>query len=362
MSALRMEAIRHAYDGHPVVDGVSLDVGPNELVCLLGPSGCGKTTLLRLAAGLEHVQSGRILICGQIVADSAGAVHETPERRGTGLMFQDYALFPHMTIADNVRFGLHNGTLGERGSWVENAMERIGLERFARAYPHTLSGGQQQRAALLRAIAPGPRILLLDEPFSDLDVNRRIQVRDATLDLIKETGTATLMVTHDPEEAMFMSDRILVMENGRIVQSGTPFETYFNPNSAFVAALFGPVNRLEATVRGGCAETPLGSFDATNLADGTPAEVLIRVEGLKLDTTPPAAGQSPRVRLISARLLGRSTHVRIAVDMGRGREQIFQARVPGTFLPHADAAVHVTVDPSQAFVFPAPPQPAGPAG
>ena len=126
-------------------------------------------------------------------------------------MFQDYALFPHMTIADNVRFGLVNGKSRERESWVAKAMERIGLERFARAYPHTLSGGQQQRAALLRAIAPGPRILLLDEPFSDLDVNRRIQVRDATLDLIKETGTATLMVTHDPEEAMFMSDRILVM-------------------------------------------------------------------------------------------------------------------------------------------------------
>ena len=362
MTALRMETISHAYDGPRVVDGVSLEVGLNELVCLLGPSGCGKTTLLRLAAGLEQVQNGRILIGGQVVADSDGAVHETPERRGTGLMFQDYALFPHMTIADNVRFGLVNGKSRERESWVANAMERIGLERFARAYPHTLSGGQQQRAALLRAIAPGPRILLLDEPFSDLDVNRRIQVRDATLDLIKETGTATLMVTHDPEEAMFMSDRILVMDGGRIVQSGTPFETYFRPNSAFVAALFGPVNRLEAKVRGGRAETPLGSFDAAGLADGTSAEVLIRVEGLKLDTSAPASGQSPRVRLVSARLLGRSTHVRIAIDSGENHERILQARVPGAFLPQPDAAVQVNVDPSQAFVFPAPARPATSAG
>ncbi len=362
MTALRMESIRHAYDGHPVVTDVSLEVGPNELICLLGPSGCGKTTLLRLAAGLERVQEGRIGIGGRVVANSAGDVHEMPESRGTGLMFQDYALFPHMTIGENVRFGLKNGRLQERGSWLEQAMDRIGLSRFAGAYPHTLSGGQQQRAALLRAIAPAPKVLLLDEPFSDLDVNRRIQVRDATLDLIKESGTATLMVTHDPEEAMFMADRILVMDNGRIVQSGTPYETYFHPTSAFVTALFGPVNRLETTVRDGRADSPLGTFEAAGLADGTAAHILVRVEGLKLGMGPAASGDAPKVRLISARLLGRSTHVRVAVADGADGEQILQARVPGAFLPEPGASIHVTVDPAQAFVFPASPRPVSPAG
>jgi len=352
MSGFSMEGIVHAFDEHAVIAGVSLEVRRGELACLLGPSGCGKTTLLRLAAGLERLQRGRVVIDGEVVAHAANGHHVPPERRRVGLMFQDYALFPHLTLAENVRFGL--GGPSATAFRVEEAMARIGLESFAQAYPHTLSGGQQQRVALLRVLAPGPRVLLLDEPFSDLDVNRRVQVREATLELLKESGAATLMVTHDPEEAMFMADRILVMDAGRIVQSGSPFDIYFHPASAFVAELFGPVNRLPGTVRGQAVDTPIGRFDAPGLADGSRVEVLVRVEGLEArphgtDGDPPPI----RARVVSSRLLGRSSHLSLRVPAGDGPGVALQCRVPGVLLPDPGETVGLDVDRGQSFVFPA---------
>ncbi len=199
-------------------------------------------------------------------------------------------------------------------------MARVGLAAHATAYPHTLSGGQQQRAALLRVLAPGPRVLLLDEPFSDLDVNRRVQVRESTLELLKESGAATLMVTHDPEEAMFMADRILVMNAGRIVQSGPPFDIYFRPANAFVAELFGPVNRLPGVVRDHAVETPLGRFAAPGIAEGSPVDVLIRLEGLIVMANGAADGSPPvAARVVSSRLLGRTSHLSLRVPAGSGK-------------------------------------------
>jgi len=352
MNGLSLEGIIHAFGEQPVIAGMSLDVARGELACLLGPSGCGKTTLLRLAAGLEHLQRGRIMIDGEVVANAADGHHVPPERRSVGLMFQDYALFPHLTLAENVRFGLKGASF--RGFRVEEALARVGLAPFARAYPHTLSGGQQQRAALLRVLAPGPRVLLLDEPFSDLDVNRRIQVREATLDLLKEAGAATLMVTHDPEEAMFMADRILVMNAGRMVQSGSPFDIYFHPDDAFVAELFGPVNRLPGVVRDRVVDTPIGRFDAPGLTDASRVEILIRLEGLAVmaddgtDNRP-----SFPARVASSRLLGRSSHLSLRISDGSGGYIALQCRAPGVLLPNPGDVVHICVDRSQVFVFPA---------
>lgn len=252
MSGLHLRAISHAYGRNRVLSGVSVFVAPGELVCLLGPSGCGKTTLLRIAAGLEDLQTGVVEIDGSVVADGAQKRSLPPEQRGVGLMFQDYALFPHLNVRDNVTFGLGKAS-GSRSAWLDDALTSMGVENYANAYPHTLSGGQQQRVALLRALAPQPRVLLLDEPFSGLDVTRRAQIRADTLQVIKQTGVATLMVTHDPEEAMFMADRILVMNEGRVIQDGRPTDLYFSPADAFVAELFGPVNRFRATVQDGMA-------------------------------------------------------------------------------------------------------------
>jgi iron(III) transport system ATP-binding protein len=351
MKALGLENISHAYGSQRVLDDVSLEVASGEVVCLLGPSGCGKSTLLRLAAGLERVQRGRIVVGGRVVAQAENDIHEPPENRGAGLMFQDYALFPHLTIDENIQFGL-NGHASLRSQWLRDAMSRMGISRLSGSYPHTLSGGQQQRAALLRALAPCPDILLLDEPFSDLDVNRRIQVRDATHELLTEADAATLIVTHDPEEAMFMADRILVMDKGRIVQSGSPTEIYYHPANGFVAGLFGPVNRLRGRAGNGKVETPLGTFD-TDLADGAKADIMVRLEGFRLidDNGARRHGQI-EARVVSARLLGRTTYVRFLVSDADGAEISLQARLSGMFLPDPGSPIALEVDSSQAFVFP----------
>ena len=329
---LGMTGVSHAFGGAPVLKEVSLAVAAGELACLLGPSGCGKTTLLRLAAGLERLQAGRIAICDHLVADAAAGLHRPPETRGVGLMFQDYALFPHLSVAENIAFGLARG--GERRERVRAMMARVGLEGLAGAYPHTLSGGEQ-----------------LDEPFSGLDVTLRASVREETLDLLKDTGIATLIVTHDPEEAMFMADRILVMNGATIVQAGSPMEAYFRPADAYVAALFGPINRLDGRIEGGKARTALGCFAAPKLAEGQAADVLIRTEGLRLAPAPDGADGS--LRVVSARLIGRSTHLRLSGEPGTAAASVqLHARVPGTFLAGEGSRVRVAVDPERVFVFP----------
>lgn len=356
MSGLVMEDVHHAYGGTEVVRGVSLSVGAGEVACLLGPSGCGKTTLLRLAAGLETLQKGRISLACTVLADGARGLQTPPEARRIGLMFQDYALFPHLTILENVLFGVPSGNR-ERRAWARDGLARIGLGALIDSYPHTLSGGQQQRVALLRALAPEPRVLLLDEPFSGMDVTLRASVREETLSILKETGVSACMVTHDPEEAMFMADRILIMNQGRIVQGGTPVETYFHPATAFVANLFGPVNRLSGTVRNGRATTPLGDFPVDGIAEGTRVHIFIRPEGLLLTPTDSTPAQGARVgAVLSARLLGRSSHVSVrCASAGAGADvPVMQARVPGVFLPAEGSAVTVGLDPDQVFIFPAP--------
>jgi iron(III) transport system ATP-binding protein len=340
---LRLEEVWHRFGKLTVVRNVNLAVPPGEVACLLGPSGCGKTTLLRLAAGLEPLSRGRIAIGGQTVAEGAPPLSLPPEARRVGLMFQDYALFPHLTVLENVSFGL--GPNPERRAWLSAALQRMGLAPFAGSYPHTLSGGQAQRCALLRALAPDPQVLLLDEPFSGLDVTRRAQVREQTLAFLRESGVATLIVTHDPEEAMFMADRLWIMNEGAIVQVGAPAEIYLRPKDSFVAGLFGPLNRLEGTVREGRIETPLGLLDAAGLPDSTSVRVLIRPEGLRV-----AAAASGQGRVVTARLLGRCSHIRLAIT---GVPEPLQALVPGVFLPQQGTAVAVEFESKQAFVFPA---------
>jgi iron(III) transport system ATP-binding protein len=355
VSGIKLESITHAFDGQVVVREASLAVQAGELVCLLGPSGCGKTTLLRVAAGLEPLQHGRVTIDQEVVADSASGIDRAPETRGIGLMFQDYALFPHLSVYENITFGLPAEAKG-RLAWVREALGRVGIASYRDAYPHTLSGGQQQRVALLRAIAPEPRVLLLDEPFSGLDVTRRADLRERTRDLLKDSGIAALMVTHDPEEAMFMADRIGVMNDGRIIQVGVPLDVYFQPADAYVAALFGPVNRLYGTVQGGVVRTPVGPFHAPDLAEGTEAQILIRPEGLHLSligqgtAAAPKRPDGPTVVVRSARLLGQVSYLRLCVGPIADEVHV-QARVPGVFLPDPGAEVSLHVDERQTFVF-----------
>ncbi len=339
---LVVEEVSHRYGKLLVVDGMSLTVGDGEIVCLLGPSGCGKSTLLRVAAGLEPLQEGRVFIGGELVATPGRAL--PPEARGVGLVFQDYALFPHLNVLQNVEFGVRE--IGRRGRAVE-MLARVGMTDYAASYPHELSGGEQQRVALARALAPTPRVNLLDEPFSGLDTRLRHRVRDEVLHILKESGTGTLMVTHDPEEAMFMADRITVMRAGRLEQVGTPSELYFSPATAFVAELFGEVNRCEGRVEGGQVATPFGAVPARDLSDGTAVEVLIRPEALRQ-----SAEMTRSATVEAARLLGRTSLIHLALNTNSGPGVHAHMRVPGRFLPPRGMTLGLELDTTQAFVFP----------
>ncbi len=344
---LRLEDIRHGFDGNTVVDGVSLAIGAGELVCLLGPSGCGKTTTLRIAAGLERPREGRVLLDGAVV--SGDGVHLPPERRHVGLLFQDFALFPHLSVADNVAFGLGGRGAAAKAKRVDEALAQVGMGEYRDVYPHTLSGGQQQRVALARALAPEPRLMLLDEPFSGLDSRLRDQVRDDTLHVLKNSGVATLMVTHDPEEAMFMADRIALMRDGRIEQLGRPVDLYCAPVSAFVASFFGEVNRLRGVVEAGGVRTPFGALPAAGFPQGAGVEVLIRPEALRLRPSGESAAVTAQV--LAARLLGRTSLIHLRLGDGATPPLHLHSRMPGRFLPAEGEIVEVDLDAAQAFVF-----------
>ena len=344
---LEFRHMSHAYNDNPSVRDVSFSVSEGEVVTLLGPSGCGKTTLLRLAAGLERPRQGEIWLDGKLVSDAGLVV--APEIRGVGFMFQDYALFPHLNVLENVQFGLRDkGAAATRRGL--DVLAETSIEHLADSYPHELSGGQQQRVALARALAPRPSVILLDEPYAGLDSRLRERIRDQMLHVLKAAGSAALMVTHDAEEAMFMSDNIIVMRDGQVQQTGRPVNLYCQPNSAFVAEFFGEVNRLEGQVSNGCIETVLGTFDAPDrMQNGDVASIVIRHEALNIE--PNGTGDDANAFVMEARLLGRASLIHLSIPTGKS-ELHFHARVPGLNSLQTGSPVRVTVDKAQAFVFP----------
>lgn len=265
---ITLENINFSFGQKKVIDDVSLLIEQGHIVCLLGPSGCGKTTTLRLLAGLEHPGSGRITFEDREVSGSA--VNVPTEKRRVGFLFQDYALFPHLTVRKNIAFGLESGNgkvKTETEKTIDNMLSMVEMSDFAASMPHELSGGQQQRIALARALAPSPSVLLLDEPFSGLDTALRIQLRLSTHRILKHNKITTVMVTHDPEEAMYMADKIVLMQSGKVVQIGSPRELYLQPNNLFCANFFGDVCRFPATLTGGTLVSDVGEFSVTDLPD-----------------------------------------------------------------------------------------------
>ncbi len=260
-----------------VLRDISLDVGTEETLVLLGPSGCGKTTLLRSIAGLEHIDTGEIELDGTVV--SQPGVHVRPEERRIGMVFQDWALFPHLSIGENVGYGL---TRTERkGGRIAETLALVGLVGLEERMPSTLSGGQQQRVALARALAPRPRALLLDEPFSNLDTALRVQVRSEVHRVLLELGVTTVFVTHDQEEAFVLGDRVAVMHDGRIEQHAAPAEIYEQPASRWVAGFVGEANFVRGEGNGDHASTPFGTVPLSIPRHG-PTDVLLRPEHLEL--------------------------------------------------------------------------------
>ena len=281
---LVFDSITHQFDGEPVLLDVSFAAEPGKITCVVGPSGCGKTTLLRLAAGLIDVQAGRITLDGELLADVATSV--PPERRPVGLVFQEGALFPHLTVADNVGFGL-SGT-HERAR-VDELLGLVGLEACAGRYPHTLSGGQRQRVALARAMAPRPRALLFDEPYANLDQALRRALRSEARQSIRDTETIGVFVTHDPDDVMALADQVVVLEEGRVLQIGTPRELYDRPDTAAVACLFGNAETMAAAIDGDVVKTAFGDWPLSTLrlpeatSSARAVELTVRADALTLE-------------------------------------------------------------------------------
>jgi iron(III) transport system ATP-binding protein len=285
-----VDRVSKAFGPVDVLRDVDLDVAAGRMVALLGPSGCGKTTLLRVVAGLERPDGGEVRVGGRLLTGNGTFV--PPERRRVGMVFQDWALFPHLSVERNVAYGLPDLRGELRRARVSDALAMVGLEDLGNRSPGTLSGGQQQRVALARALAPQPAVLLLDEPFSNLDTALRVQVRTEVHRLLAGLGITTVFVTHDQEEAFVLGDEVAVMERGVVVQQATPADLYRAPATRWIASFVGDANLVRGTARQRVAETVLGSVPITSTIAGA-VDVLVRPEAVALD-----AGGRGRVELV----------------------------------------------------------------
>lgn len=294
------------------LDGFDLSVPSGGITSLVGPSGCGKTTALRVIAGFDAPDSGEVSIAGRTVV--GGGVDVAPERRRVGMVFQDYALFPHMTVAANIGYGVQDR---DRSRRVTDILALVGLSDLAGRMPHELSGGEQQRVALGRALAPEPDVILLDEPFSNLDAPQRDRMRREIRRILREAGATAVFVTHDQEEALAIADVVAVMRDGRVVQTGTPTDVYRTPADPWTAGFLGDSVIVCGTIAGGSVETPFGVFDA-GTADPGPVDVMLRPEWVRPVPNPDGAAT-----VVDREFYGHDQMLIIELDAG---EQI-QSRI-----------------------------------
>ena len=314
---LSLSDVTKAFGPETAVDDVSLDVHSGELLTFLGPSGCGKTTTLRTIAGLEEPTEGEITLGDEVVAGDGSFV--PPERRDVGIVFQNFALFPHLTVRENIAFGLTDADADESEARVDELLELVEMVDHGEKTPDQLSGGQKQRVALARSLAPEPEVLLLDEPFSNLDVRLRVEMREEVRRILKKAGVTAVSVTHDQEEALSISDRVAVMNDGQIEQVGRPESVFERPESKFVASFLGRASFLEGELRDGKVDTGIGRFDAVTLEgydtvyDGAPVDVLVRPDDLRAT---PAASELADGVVTSRQYVGPSFVYRVELDSG----------------------------------------------
>ncbi len=314
---LSLRDVSKSFGTEEAVRGIDLTVSRGELVTLLGPSGCGKTTTLRMIAGLEEPTTGTISLAGTTVAGDGAFV--SPEDRDVGIVFQSFALFPHLTVEENIAFGLTDMSETAKADRVEELLDLVNMPGHADRRPDQLSGGQKQRVALARSLAPEPELLLMDEPFSNLDVRLRVQMREEVRSILKRAGVTAISVTHDQEEALSISDRVAVMHEGRIEQIGKPERVFEQPESKFVASFLGRASFLSARLEDGAIETGLGTFDATTLEGYTKqynridVEVLARPDDLRARSATPSDANG---EIVARQYVGPSFIYRVELDSG----------------------------------------------
>ncbi len=321
---LEVQDVHKCFGETPCVEIGHMHVSEGEVLALLGPSGCGKTTTLRLIAGLEIPDGGRISLAGQEVSSAQRFV--PPEKRKLGLVFQDYALFPHLTVAQNIRFGLQK-IQGDIDARVQEMLALTRLSRLSHRFPHELSGGEQQRTALARCLAPYPHMLLLDEPFSSLDASLRKELRTEVKEILRETQLTTILVTHDQEEALSMSDRLAIMLHGSVQQVGTPRELYWSPFREDIAHFMGEANLLPGRASGHTVECVLGQLPIQQQVEG-PVQVMLRPETLHINLG--HAGRPGRV--LDIEFYGHDQILHIELDSGERllvRRDAIQPFLPG---------------------------------
>lgn len=335
---VELSSVSKHYGETVAVANVSLAARRGELVCLLGPSGCGKTTTLRMVAGFVEPTAGTVSI------NSVDMTHQPPYRRDTGMVFQSYALFPHMTVAENIAFGLENlkWPRAERESRVKEMLKLVELPHIAQRLPSQLSGGQQQRIALARALAMRPSVLLLDEPFSNLDAQLRVRMREELREVIRAVNVTTLFVTHDQEEALTMSDRIVVMNGGLVEQVGTPSEIYETPATSFVAKFIGWCSLLKGMVGSDGAFTSTAGLRLAGSWSMGPGTAVIRPEQIKL-ATDGAAGQLLPARILQSHYYGGAT--RLVLDVS-GEQLTMQERFPFGRHPNSGDVISIAINTS----------------
>lgn len=324
-------------------------------MCLLGPSGCGKTTALRLVAGLEAPDKGKIFLDDCLVSDGKHIIHET-YKRAIGLVFQDLSLFPHLNIFENVNFSLRNLNNNDAVKRTNYLLDCVGMLPYKKKYPHMISGGEQQRVAIARALAPKPKLMLMDEPFTSLDNRLRDEIRELTLSLLSEEKTSVIMVTHDPEEAMKVSDSIALMRDGCIVQKGVPYNIYNKPIDSKAAKFFSNYNKIQGKVHNSQTDTPFGLFMTPGVKDDLFVEIIIRPQHLKIDFDRNGKGPNPtsehgiaaRGEVIRSRFLGKDSLVELQMEYDRST---LMASVPGVFLPPSGVFLWVSLRRDRCFVF-----------
>jgi iron(III) transport system ATP-binding protein len=337
-NALECRHLGKIFTQNPVINDLSLSVEKGAFLTLLGPSGCGKTTTLRLIAGFENPDSGEISIAGQTVATPRHSL--APEKRRVGMVFQDYALFPHINVAKNIAFGLQ-GDAQSKQRRVDEMLELVDLSGLGKRMPYELSGGQQQRVALARALAPDPAILLLDEPFSNLDTALRAQVRAQVRSILQQAGSTAIFVTHDQEEALSLSDKVAVLFDGHLAQLDSPAKLYHQPANSAVAAFIGEANLLDGQANGDRVDCALGQLPLEQALNG-PVEVLIRPENILLSEN----GTAPNATVQWREFYGHDQ--RIGIQLHNGTQLIARSGAEQHVTPGQSVYAHVN-QPVRAF-------------